>query len=268
MGEWLGDFGGGGLASAALWVVVALVLLVGLLVIVRMMRNLSSGTFIAGGRNRPPRLAVVDAAAVDNQRRLVLVRRDDVEHLILIGGPTDIVVEQHIGAVSTSAFSEIQPAAERARTQQPAVPIHSQSADTPGTQTPTASAPRPEPAFTRPEPRPAAPPAQPLREDRIAPSPRAERQVRAGPTADPIIETSATQKPQQTPAAQSGAAWNSRGAPATVHLRNDDVSLHTVRPAAETSGAAAPQDRQEEFSIEDEMSRLLDDLAEERKREG
>src|SRR5690554_848081 len=52
MGEWLGDFGGGGLVSAALWVVAALVLLVGLLVIVRVRRNLSSGTFIAGGRNR------------------------------------------------------------------------------------------------------------------------------------------------------------------------------------------------------------------------
>nr|WP_236824042.1 flagellar biosynthetic protein FliO [Bartonella ancashensis] len=31
--------------------------------------------------------------AVDRVRRLILVRRDDVEHLILIGGTTDIVVE-------------------------------------------------------------------------------------------------------------------------------------------------------------------------------
>lgn len=42
------------------------------------------------------RLAVVDAAIVDHQRKLVLVRRDDVEHLILIGGPTDVVVESNI----------------------------------------------------------------------------------------------------------------------------------------------------------------------------
>src|SRR5215472_2162160 len=47
-------------------------------------------------RGRMPRLAVIDAAAVDGRRRLVLVRRDNVEHLLLIGGPTDIVVEPNI----------------------------------------------------------------------------------------------------------------------------------------------------------------------------
>ena len=47
-------------------------------------------------RGRMPRLAVIDAAAVDGRRRLVLVRRDNVEHLLMIGGPTDIVVEANI----------------------------------------------------------------------------------------------------------------------------------------------------------------------------
>ena len=47
-------------------------------------------------RGRQPRLAVIDAAAVDTRRRLVLIRRDNVEHLIMIGGPTDVVVEQNI----------------------------------------------------------------------------------------------------------------------------------------------------------------------------
>src|SRR5258707_4813913 len=46
-------------------------------------------------RGRMPRLAVIDAAAVDGRRRLVLVRRDNVEHLLMIGGPTDIVLEPH-----------------------------------------------------------------------------------------------------------------------------------------------------------------------------
>lgn len=45
---------------------------------------------------RMPRLAVIDAAAVDGRRRLVLVRRDNVEHLLMIGGPSDIVVESNI----------------------------------------------------------------------------------------------------------------------------------------------------------------------------
>ncbi len=47
-------------------------------------------------RGRMPRLAVIDAAAVDGRRRLVLVRRDNIEHLLMIGGPTDIVVEANI----------------------------------------------------------------------------------------------------------------------------------------------------------------------------
>src|ERR1700745_2622684 len=47
-------------------------------------------------RGRMPRLAVIDAAPVDGRRRLVLVRRDNIEHLLMIGGPTDIVVESNI----------------------------------------------------------------------------------------------------------------------------------------------------------------------------
>src|SRR5207237_7395687 len=47
-------------------------------------------------RGRMPRLAVIDAAAVDGRRRLVLVRRDNIEHLLMIGGPADVVVETNI----------------------------------------------------------------------------------------------------------------------------------------------------------------------------
>src|SRR3954452_16105989 len=48
------------------------------------------------GRTRIPRLAIVDAMAVDARRRLLLVRRDGVEHLILVGGPSDLVIEPSI----------------------------------------------------------------------------------------------------------------------------------------------------------------------------
>ncbi|PLX37339.1 MAG: hypothetical protein C0606_12110 [Hyphomicrobiales bacterium] len=54
------------------------------------------GSPFKGHRARQPRLAVMDQTHVDTRRRLVLVRRDNVEHLLLIGGPTDVVVEQHI----------------------------------------------------------------------------------------------------------------------------------------------------------------------------
>src|SRR5271155_3900377 len=47
-------------------------------------------------RGRQPRLGVIDYASVDARRRLILVRRDNVEHLLMIGGPTDVVVEANI----------------------------------------------------------------------------------------------------------------------------------------------------------------------------
>lgn len=53
-------------------------------------------------RGRMPRLAVIDAAAVDGRRRLVLVRRDNIEHLLMIGGPSDIVVESNIVRATAS----------------------------------------------------------------------------------------------------------------------------------------------------------------------
>lgn len=43
------------------------------------------------------RLEVVDQANVDGRRRLVLIRRDKVEHLIMTGGPVDVVIETNIG---------------------------------------------------------------------------------------------------------------------------------------------------------------------------
>lgn len=51
---------------------------------------------VSQARGRQPRLAVIDAAPVDGRRRLVLIRRDNVEHLVMIGGPTDVVIEQNI----------------------------------------------------------------------------------------------------------------------------------------------------------------------------
>src|SRR5262245_53056356 len=62
-------------------------------------------------RGRQPRLAVIDAASLgDGRRRLVLIRRDNVEHLVLIGGPSDVVVEQNIvRAVPVAPPREAQP---------------------------------------------------------------------------------------------------------------------------------------------------------------
>lgn len=42
------------------------------------------------------RLAVVETASVDGRRKLILIRRDDVEHLIITGGPVDVLIETGI----------------------------------------------------------------------------------------------------------------------------------------------------------------------------
>ncbi|HEY8066360.1 MAG TPA: hypothetical protein VIF40_16790 [Methylosinus sp.] len=52
-----------------------------------------------GPRNRPRRLDIVDTFDVDGDRQLVIVRRDNVEHLLLIGGPNDLLVEASINRV-------------------------------------------------------------------------------------------------------------------------------------------------------------------------
>lgn len=47
-------------------------------------------------RGRNKRLTVIDAVSLDPRRQLVIVRRDDVEHVLLTGGPQDLVVETGI----------------------------------------------------------------------------------------------------------------------------------------------------------------------------
>ena len=61
-----------------------------------LVRRFGANRLGTNARGRQPRLAVIDAATVDGRRRLVLIRRDNIEHLLMIGGPTDLVVEPNI----------------------------------------------------------------------------------------------------------------------------------------------------------------------------
>jgi flagellar protein FliO/FliZ len=47
-------------------------------------------------RPREKRLGVVETATVDQRRKLILVRRDDTEILVMIGSPVDLVLETGI----------------------------------------------------------------------------------------------------------------------------------------------------------------------------
>ncbi len=84
--------------SQIVWIFFAILIVLALIGAAAYLVRRFAGRGIGSGnsRGRMPRLAVIDAAAVDGRRRLVLVRRDNVEHLLMIGGPSDIVVEPNI----------------------------------------------------------------------------------------------------------------------------------------------------------------------------
>lgn len=74
-------------------------------------RRLGSGRLGSSGvRGRQPRIAVIDHASVDGRRRLILVRRDNVEHLLMVGGPSDVVVEANIVRATSAAAGARGPA--------------------------------------------------------------------------------------------------------------------------------------------------------------
>ena len=59
--------------------------------------NGQSPTAAIFGPRPERRLGVIEQATVDGRRRLLLIKRDDVEHLIMTGGPVDVVIETGIG---------------------------------------------------------------------------------------------------------------------------------------------------------------------------
>jgi flagellar biogenesis protein FliO len=171
MTDWITSYVGAEYAQTVTYVIWGIAALIGLLLLWWLIRKLSHGTFISGGRNAQPRLAVLDAAPVDSHRRLVLVRRDDVEHLLLIGGNTDIVVEPNIRPPGALA----RPARELELAQQRPVAVEPQHYPAQRPVQPVAPRPvasvqplRPVPPTApvqryEPQPAPAAPMAPPVR---------------------------------------------------------------------------------------------------------
>jgi len=181
-------FGESGLTPAGIAIIAAAVVVV-LLLIYWIVKRRGPMTFLRGGANRQPRLAVIDAAPVDSRRRLVLVRRDNVEHLVMIGGPSDIVVESRIVRADNTRVAKkpAQPArATPVEDRKPApVPV---PAPVPAPQPPApTAAPAPEAApekTTRPataanDQKPAPQPPQPVQEAKPAAPPKAIEPVPA-----------------------------------------------------------------------------------------
>lgn len=123
-------------SAFALGIVLVLIVL-GLWVLKLFTRGAST---VARGRKR---VAVVDTAMVDGKRQVVIIRRDNVEHLIMTGGPQDLVIESNIPApepVTPAARRAAQrpqpapqaapaPAADVARPQPPEHPVPREAVD-------------------------------------------------------------------------------------------------------------------------------------------
>jgi flagellar protein FliO/FliZ len=84
--------------SAYFRFVAALLFVLGIIGIFALMAR----RFIPGARNinrrgSKRRLSVVEVIPVDTKRRLVLLKRDDTEHLVILGPNGDTVIERNIG---------------------------------------------------------------------------------------------------------------------------------------------------------------------------
>lgn len=90
----------------------ALVLVLGLILgLAWLLRYLGFGQGAVGPLTRRRRLRTLESAAIDGRHRVVLVRRDAVEHLILVGPNTSQVIETGIPAApeDMAAAEAVQP---------------------------------------------------------------------------------------------------------------------------------------------------------------
>lgn len=93
-------FGGNG--NSVLNAIFALGIVLGLIVLGLWLLKLFTNASASIGQIRK-RLMVVESASLDGKRKVVIVRRDNVEHLILTGGPQDVVIESGIAAPEQNA---------------------------------------------------------------------------------------------------------------------------------------------------------------------
>ncbi|MEO4040970.1 flagellar biosynthetic protein FliO [Hoeflea sp. CAU 1731] len=229
-------FGESGLTPAGIAIIAAAVVVV-LLLIYWIVKRRGPMTFLRGGSSRQPRLAVIDAAPVDSRRRLVLVRRDNVEHLVMIGGPSDIVVESRIVRADNTRIAKKPAQSARAtpvEDRKPApVPV---PAPVPAPQPPApTAAPAPEAApekTTRPanaanDQMPAPQPPRPVQEAKPAAPPKAIEPIPA-PAQEPRPARASVVTP--TARKQSAAKANATTDPAGAAKPSKSPSQDIVQP--------------------------------------
>jgi flagellar protein FliO/FliZ len=153
-----------------------------------LVRRFGATRLEAAGRNRQPRLAVIDSAAVDGRRKLVIIRRDNIEHLLMIGGPTDVVVETNIVRAGAAVPRDV-----------PAARVN-------GGETLPRAMPLPDATHWPLQPEPAVPPPAPAPPERMRPDEAAQWPVPTEPAPPAPPAPTPTIRPQRADAALAGLA--------------------------------------------------------------
>ncbi|MCF1460962.1 hypothetical protein FS827_06445 [Agrobacterium vitis] len=235
-----------------------------LVVILWILKNRAPSPFVRGGRNRQPRLQVLDAAAVDARRRLVLIRRDNIEHLILIGGPTDIVVESGIGEPKAYLAGELaanealvrnqellkaqELAALASRQVKDTEPTPQAALQTPPSRLetqPTRQEPRPQPVSASPQKPAARPVAAAQTQDTVS---TAAQAMPAPPTPQPLgqktIQAAAPLKPKPEDTIQRPQRVESAPQQVQPPQIPSQQAQPTKAPVAQTQAVAQDENRQ------------------------
>jgi hypothetical protein len=203
----------------------------------------------ASARGRQPRLGVIDYASVDARRRLILVRRDNVEHLLMIGGPTDVVVEANIIRAAAANPRDVTVARSPAidslsRT----IPLSENGGGSwplqPEPMTPPAPAPRATPKFEPLPEEPAAFPLQPAAETPAKPQRDTlaaladELSTKPAPSSvTPLAPPARSRNPLPARAAQAESRVESRAEP------RPEPRLMPTPPAAAAPAETAAADQ-------------------------
>lgn len=238
MMDWLSGLAGENTAQIISFIGLFALFLAGVFIVFAVIKRMSAGTYVTKNQNAAPRLTVTDAAAIDSQRRLVLVRRDDVEHLLLIGGLSDIVIEQNITRNKTTQQAPRPPQPEErtpiapvvaapvvARAPAPAAPTEPSLNTAPADIIAATPIYKPESETPAPQPRAAAPAVS---------APQINSPVTNAPAA-----TAAPAQPLQTHAQQVAAArqQQSQKSQAAIRPAQEAVvaKLHPVYPLGQVS---------------------------------
>jgi len=214
-------------------------------------RRFGTGRLGSNTRGRQPRLAVVDHASVDGRRRLILVRRDNVEHLVMIGGPTDLVVEPNIvRAVAASRDTTVARPTAGIEALPRAIPLPENGSNgswpslqpepTAGLRLPPRIEPLPDDLPARPAPPPLAEPAPRPQRDTLAAladeiSARPTPPLRSRPIFPPRPQVT---EPRQETKTETNIEAKTEPAPAPAPEAHPVIAQPTPAPAAPHAAVA------------------------------